>query len=348
METSESHTTKDWTRVTVQSMTDQIMKTIDSGTVEHALRMGRRAFLTGRGSDAHAALTSARVRMANYRSLHGFAAQWTTILTEPGGNLKLDKAATPSYGITLQHYVVKSAVDGKTRNLCPNAGDCTKVCVLDNGAGRYDTVQRARRWKTDFLAHDPFAFFVHLGWELARAIYKHGKGHGGVVILLRPNVNSDLEWEKIAPSLFDGSIFDAAIMSYGYTKLETVLATDGWLAPYYRVAYSWNERTIDDGLQPLVSAFLKRGGSVAQVTDRKRYQPVHEPRSFKVVDADLTDEWIFQMNTIGDLSAKGSARNLIGKSGFVVQRYGNPAPRKRVSNMETSVAVKPGRVLASV
>lgn len=327
----------------MQSMTDQINSQISPASVSAALLLGVQAHQNPMmGRDI---LRPPRRSMAHYRSLHGFAAQWTTILTEPGDNLKLDKAATPSYGITLQHYVVKSAVDGKTRNLCPNAGDCTKVCVLDNGSGRYDTVQRARRWKTDFLAHDPFAFFVHLGWELARAVDKHNS------ILLRPNVNSDLEWEKIAPSLFDGSIFGPAIVSYGYTKLESVLATDGWLAPYYRVAYSWNERTIDDGLQPLVSAFLKRGGSVAQVTDRKRYQPIHEPRSFKVVDADLTDEWIFEMNTIGDLSAKGMARNLIGKSGFVVQTYGNPAPRARkVSKVETpqAVTLKPGRVSANV
>jgi hypothetical protein len=39
------------------------------------------------------------------------------------------------------------------------------------------------------------------------------------------------------------------------------------------------------------------------------------------VDADLSDEWLFKPGVIGDLSAKGKASTLIGKSAFVQRVY---------------------------
>ena len=76
---------------------------------------------------------------------------------------------------------------------------------------------------------------------------------------------------------------------------------------------------------------LDRGGSVAVVTDRKPTAPITQWSTVPVVDADLTDEWIFRSGVIGDLSAKGKARKLIGRSGFVHSHYGAPkAQGKRI------------------
>jgi hypothetical protein len=266
-------------------------------------------------------LDEARQAWATIRARHGFVERHADLLTEPSANLKLDKGEMPAYGLTLQHYVTSFArTSGKNLvvNACPNAGDCTKVCVLDNGNGRYDRVQRARKAKTEFLATQPHLFVFLLGYELARAVRKHGK------ILLRPNVNSDVQWERVLPSLTEGKVFGSLVQSYGYTKLESVLDTDGWLGQEYRVAFSASEKL---GLEnQRLWAFLKRGGSVAVVTDRKPKSDVHQwlniPTIFaRIVDADVSDEWVFQSGVIGDLSAKGSARRLIGKSGFVLGVY---------------------------
>ena len=115
---------------------------------------------------------------------------------------------------------------------------------------------------------------------------------------------------------------------YGYSKLDYVLDTNGWLGKAYRVAYSWNEQS-PSWLKVL--EFLGHGGSVAVVTDRKPKTPIAQwaPQSFldgKVRDADLTDEWILESGVIGDLSAKGKARGLIGHSGFIAQPYSDNRP----------------------
>jgi hypothetical protein len=253
--------------------------------------------------------------LAGVRERHGFARRPTPLLTPPDANHKLDAAITPSYGLTLSHYVTAlPAVDGSRRltvNACPNAGDCIKVCVLNNGNGRYDSVQRAWRWRTDLLAREPRAFARILAYEMVKAVHKHGR------ILFRPNVNSDVAWQRVLPSMTNGYL--PGMTSYGYSKRPETLTGNGWLGAAYRVAYSWNERSNRDD----VRAFLMRGGAVAVVTARRKGDPVLSVFPFGTtacaIDADSTDEWMLTCGgVVGDLSAKGKARSLIGRSRFVV------------------------------
>lgn len=261
--------------------------------------------------------------LAYTRAQYGFVERPTILLTKPDGNMKLAKGVVPSYGLTLAHFrTVLPAGPGLSRsgftrmnvkrlsvNACPNAGHCTKVCVLDNGNGAYDSVQRARKWRTDLLARHPEAFVRILAWELTRAVRKHGK------ILFRPNVNSDVAWHRVLPSLCSGHL--PGVLSYGYSKLPETLEGNGWLGDRYRVAYSWNETSDPNA----VEAFLRRGGAVAVVTSRRKGTPPLNDYPFgwwPAVDADVTDEWMFDFTVVGDLSAKGKARRLIGKSKFVV------------------------------
>jgi len=270
--------------------------------------------------DAHEGFKPAQAlaQWAQIRRRYGFKAVPTPLLTPPAANAKLAKGETPAYGLTLQHYVTSfQAVDTHRRitvNACPYAGDCVKVCVLNNGNGAYPAVQRARKAKTEFLVRYPLSFVAILAWELVQAEAKHGR------ILFRPNVNSDVAWERVLPSLTFGALLPG-VMSYGYSKRPEVLETNGWLAPAYRVAYSWNEKS-EPGCW---FDFMHRGGSVAVVTSRKKSDPTSQNLApgFETRDADISDEWIFETDqwgrgVIGDLSAKGKARSLIGKSGFVV------------------------------
>jgi hypothetical protein len=273
----------------------------------------------GAQRDQHDLRRLCRQRWESVRATYGLAPK-APMLTRGDHNVKLNKAAKWTVGLTLQHYVQKLST-GLTLNACPNAGHCTKVCVLDNGNGMFPKVQVARRAKTEFFALHPLQACFLLGWELADEVERHGS------ILFRPNVNSDVEWEKVLPSLTSGAVFGEALWSYGYTKLPGVLVTDGYLDAAYRVAYSWNETS-----DPVaVGLFLNAGGSVAVVTDRKKgefeHRPFHLPGHpynyfvnwYRHVDADLTDEWIFKEGAVGNLSAKGKARSLIGKSNFIVQ-----------------------------
>lgn len=246
---------------------------------------------------------------AHHRAALGFKNVAADMLTPPDANHKLEMASMHTFGLTLAHAALSEW------NACPWAGDCTKVCVLNNGNGRYSSVQNAWRWRTNFLAQNPLEALYRIGWELGRAIRVKGE------ILFRPNVNSDLLWHKILPTL--GQISE--IHTYGYTKNPAVLLTDGVIGGL-RYAYSWNENSDAEK----VRAFLYNGGTVALVTNRKPKSDIDKDMvrealsvcpSVHVADADVTDEWMFVPGTIGDLSAKGKARELIGRSGFVMSAY---------------------------
>jgi hypothetical protein len=236
-------------------------------------------------------------------------------VTTPGeANDKLDKASVYTMGLTIDSYVQRIYLSPKRYiilNACPKAGDCVAVCVVKNGNGGFPKVREAWRIRSTLLARDPGAFSYLVGFELGEAVRKRDR------ILFRPNVNSDIAWERLWPSLTSGAL--RGILSYGYSKRLEVLDTDGWVDEAYRVAYSWNEKSSFLAILP----FLDRGGSVAMVTSRRKGDPPMETLSdieveYDVLDADKTDEWVFTEGAIGDLSAKGKARKLIGKSGFVV------------------------------
>lgn len=302
------------------------MKTITETLLPQAAEMDK-SFREGaqsqreRGHDAD--LAWCRMVFQDEREAEGFVRRLSPLVTPPAWNMKLEKGVTPSYGLTLQHTTTHIR-KRLSVNACPHAGDCMKVCVLDNGNGGFDSVQRARRAKTRFLINQPRAFSFLLGYELAMALDRH------LNILFRPNVNSDIRWDLLLPSLFDKSALGGHCTSYNYTKDPWILETDGWVTPNYRVAYSWDENS-----PPIeVARFLERGGSVAMVTSRRKGQPIEgdivaagggflteiSVPAWLRTDADVTDEWIFQPGMVGDLSAKGRARNLIGTgSGFVVE-----------------------------
>ena len=112
---------------------------------------------------------------------------------------------------------------------------------------------------------------------------------------------------------------------YTENSNSDILKNDGW-QDGIRVAYSWNENS---NLRR-VQSFLYSGGAVAVVTNRRPHDPIDKDAvrramgvgpEVEVVDADLTDEWMFGSGVIGDLSAKGKARDLIGRSGFIVSAY---------------------------
>ena len=286
--------------------------------LDAAFREGVADGLNGRRS---ANLRQAQEAWDDVREGYRLARCHPTLLTLPRSNVKLAKSKVPAWGLTLQQHVQRIN-ERLVVNVCPHAGDCVAVCVMNEGNGRYDKVHRSRRARTAFLTLHPRAFSYLLGYELRR-VERNDPGEW----LFRPNVGSDVAWERLLPSMLDGSML-FNMTAYGYSKRPEVLATDGWISARYRVAYSWNETSDAEA----VSQFVLRGGSVAVVTDRTRRQPAapfiqldSERFSFiwaGVEDADKTDEWIFRRGVIGDLSAKGKARRLIGRSGFVVTTQG--------------------------
>ena len=245
----------------------------------------------------------ARAMTIEYRAARGFKARPADILTPPSANTKLAKGARPTFGLTLQSHAV-TLIDGTLATCCPWAGLCTGVCVLNRGNGRYASVQRARDWRTDFIALHPLDALTMIGAELKRAVQKHGE------ILFRPNVNSDIAWRAVVGGTFAEL---PNVASYGYSKMT--LTTDVFGARWERlhglnhVAYSVSERSDDVAVQQ----HLDSGGMVAVVTDRQPKQPIEQWHTATVVDADISDEWMVEpaesRGLIGDLSFKTDERD---------------------------------------
>jgi len=251
-------------------------------------------------------VAAARAAWLQYRRANGFKTN-ASLLTLPENQLKLGKSDVYSVGLTLQ------AADAAGVNTCAWAGQCAAVCVLKNGNGRYQSVQHARNVKTRFLADHPAHFVALLAGELARVAERHPK------VLARLNVNSDLRWYRILPSLGNGDVLPN-VYFYDYTKNPATLRGSGMVAERYRVCYSVNE-TSDLGK---VDRFIRAGGTAAVVTDRKRNAATMASwRGLPVIDGDISDDRYSESGAYIDLTAKGTARQLIGAGGFVQTIYTN-------------------------
>lgn len=254
-----------------------------------------------------AAVRESYAILATVRGQYGFDPVPAALLSPPKGNAKLAKGTLPAYGLTGQSHIMRM-LDGALLNGCTSAGHCTQVCVLNTGHGQRYSVQTARDYRSEFLAREPLHALRIIGYELARAAAKHAD----TGIAFRPNVNFDVEWFVVVGNALTEL---NGVRSYGYTKHENVMTEPHGL---HHVAYSWGETSnvVD------IDAYLARGGNVAAVTDRRPGDAVTQwHATARVVDADKTDEWMFDRGVIGDLSAKGKARQLIGKSGFVREVY---------------------------
>lgn len=266
------------------------------------VRLEQVAHLIG---DAHERfnLRNAQATWALFRSTHGFKRSATKLLTYPDAQLKLGKSKEFTVGLTLQHADVSGV------ETCAWRGECTKVCVLDNGNGRYANTQKGRDVKTKFLNQYPELFAVLLIDELRSLAQKYDR------VLVRLNVNSDIRWYRIFVDLTNGKVPGLRnVFFYDYTKNPAILSGNGKVAKNYRMAYSVNENSDLDK----VRAFVARGGTAAIVTSRKKSDaPPKRFMGLRVVDGDATDNRYDERGVWVDLSAKGKARALIGVNDFV-------------------------------
>lgn len=240
----------------------------------------------------------AKRQWAWFREQNGFKNSAPDLFTHPANQAKLGKSDTYTLGLTLQHADVSGYETCAWRT-----ESCTATCVLDNGNGRYDRVQHARNVKTQFLAKYPRWFVILLVDEIMRTADTYDK------VLVRMNVNSDLRWYEIIPSLFVGEKRICNVDFYDYTKNPAILRGNGMVLPKYRLCFSLSEN--DSRRMNKVDNFVSNGGTVAVVTVRKKSeQPPVVWRDKPVVDGDLTDDRFHERGVFVDLSAKGKARKL--------------------------------------
>lgn len=249
-------------------------------------------------------LKEARASWKEFRINNGFSS-YADLLTLPSVQHKLKKSKIYTVGLTIQHANVSGI------ETCAWRGLCTSVCVLDNGNGRYSSVQKARNVKTQFLAKHSLDFVKILGSEIKKHSDENEK------VLVRLNVNSDLRWYQILPSLTNGHPQISNVYIYDYTKNPAILTGNGKVGDKYRAVYSVNEKSDLERVQ----SFLERGGTAAIVTNRKKNAAVlNSFLGIKVVDGDLSDDRYHEEGVWVDLAAKGKARNM-SETGFVKNIY---------------------------
>jgi hypothetical protein len=201
-------------------------------------------------------------------------------------NAKFAHSAAQHYGLSLA-----AADSSGDWNTCTwSTPLCRKGCLTYAGKGPLPKVQRGRILRTQFLAYDPDAF-LSLLWYEVRCILARVENPR-----IRLNVFSDLEWERFAPFLMEGTkgIF------YDYTKSEGK-ALDYVGSESYRVVFSASERT-----GPLViKSLLEEQVSVNVVFDKVPAMYSGIP----VVDIDGDDDaWRLPPGTLMGVKAKGLMR----------------------------------------
>lgn len=241
-------------------------------------------------------LNHARELWRHHRVRNGFAATAPALIAEPASNAKLNKSATPTYGLSLAPHRLAGMGNVCTRS----TPECRRVCLESAGRGSFGDVQRGRMIRTTFLAMYPLECRAMLRDELHRALKRHGRK----AIAWRPNVLSDLPWET-EPWV---QSLPKRLRVYGYTK-RPVSAED---AGRVDLTYSISERqpTFADALE-----ILENGTRIAVVTAAELPKSI---AGYPVHDGERTDERFREPVGIVRLVPKGKALKLApSPRGFV-------------------------------
>lgn len=239
--------------------------------------------------------------MSAERARYGFKRVHVDLLTTD--NDKLGKSTVPSFGLSL----APADTSGVWQVCRYSSPGCRSVCLATAGNGRYDSVTRARQYRTALLGAHPALFIRVMAHEIRNLAAKHGE------IRFRANVISDLPWELFAPELFSLR-FDngdaVPVKMYDYTKYPS---SKRGTIPNYRLVGSVHEKHTDSQIWGMVNDY----GSAAVVFSTLRGTPL--PTSYlgvRLVDGDKSDDRTMASETgvIIGLRAKGQAIGATGNS----------------------------------
>jgi hypothetical protein len=247
------------------------------GHVSAGMKQGLAAYK----ADPKAALKAARAIYENKE-----------LLTDEAGNPKLAKGEkeVPQFvtkGLTLSpSNEADIGVD-----MCPCATkECRETCLFGTGRGSFDKkVHGARIARTRFMAEHPEHFAVLLHHEIATA--KKKAAAKGQKLAVRPNVVSDVVWEKVHPELFHEH---PDVQYYDYTKIAG--RTKKAKPDNYHLTLSSTGVEGEGENWKHASEHLNNGGVVAMVFDTKKGQDLPKQvvdhstgKTYRVIDGDTHD-----------------------------------------------------------
>lgn len=198
-------------------------------------------------------------------------------------------------------------VDGV--NLCKFASKgCREACLYTAGRGKFNSVQQARKRKTELYRDNLEAFMRSIAKDIARV--KRKAARESKVPVIRLNGTSDIRFEHIRNSKGQ-NIFEMfpEVQFYDYTKDS--LRYDALMGRWdnYHLTFSMNESRAN---QKAAIRLLQLGVNVAIVFDKLPTKFI----GYKVINGDETDlRFLDKRGVIVGLIVKGDAKK--DKSGFV-------------------------------
>jgi hypothetical protein len=197
--------------------------------------------------------------------------------------------------------------------LCPMAklAGCFEGCLNTAGRGAFNSVQAARKAKTDFFYQNRQAFLLSLCADIW-TIQNRAKNLG-LIPLIRPNGTSDIPYENLIV-LNGKNIFQLfpTVQFYDYTKIPSRNLT-GKTCDNYDLTYSFSAITP----KPIsIKGLTNPNNSRVAVVFQKQSDIPSTFRSWNVVDGDNTDvRHIEPKRVVVALYAKGKAKR--EDNGFV-------------------------------
>lgn len=198
-------------------------------------------------------------------------------------------------------------------NVCPNAGECAKVCLYTAGRGAFGQVKAARIAKTLWRLRDRAGHLAAASGEIVKA--QRRAERMGKQLAVRLNGTSDLSADAISLAMEHPHV-----QFYDYTKNVGVMKKyiAGELPTNYHLTLSYDPSTVDFGVvESLIDYRWSIDGKAFGVavcfnTKRSADLPT-EWRALSVVDGDTHDLRFLDSppgvsSWIVGLRAKGAAK----------------------------------------
>ena len=224
---------------------------------------------------------AARTKIANAMRPDG-TLNWAMLPSLVTVNPKLEKTDANDKYMTAGFQLAPSWASGY--NTCSGATiGCANLCLFGAGHGQRHMIHDGTHHVWIARITRTILFYEYRDAFQHRAIkelqsFRRKAGRAGVKTAFRPNVLSDIDWQALAPWLFEQGIDRV----YDYTKVTKRVKT---ARPDYHLTVSRMETTIDADIHETI-----QWANVAVVFNTRKGEPLpSEYLGYPVFDGDITD-----------------------------------------------------------
>lgn len=229
-----------------------------------------------------------------------------TLLSKGTSNAKTAKNILETHILYMSPYSQNS----KGKNICPKASEgCILGCLFTAGRGAFNSIQEARKNRTELYLQDRQQFCERIFKELQLLNIKAEKK--GAKIAIRLNGTSDLDFIAIIKNRLGVDILEAFqnLEFYDYTKI--LGKVEKYAGTRYKLTFSRAEDNEAEAKKALMY-----GAPVSVVFHHKNELP-KTYLGAPVIDGDKADDLMLDSGAvILGLKAKGRAKK--DTTGFVV------------------------------